>query len=218
MIMKKTLVLLLACLMAVNVSAQKAKSSTSKKATTTKTTSAKKSTSKKNSDVTITKGTIFFNTNATNISFNNFSFGPKDGSEKQSLTRFGLQGNGGYGIMDNLALVGGVGFQYGKLDDSSLTAFTLNAGARYYIIPSLYASGMFVLGTTNINNNSGQGSNGGKGSTFGFDIGVGYSWFLTPRIALEPNLSYSIGISNKMANQDFKLNSLTLNIGFTILL
>ncbi|MBQ3812484.1 MAG: DUF3575 domain-containing protein [Bacteroidales bacterium] len=215
--MKKTLVLLLACLMAVNVSAQKAKSSTSKKATTTKTTSAKKSTSKKNSDVSITKGTIFFNTNATNISFNNISFGAKDGSETQSLTRFGLLGTGGYGIIDNLALVGGVGFQYGKVDDSSLTAFTLNAGARYYIIHSLYASGMFVLGTTNINNNTEEGPTG-KGSTFGFDIGVGYSWFLTPRIALEPNLSYSIGLSNKMANEEFKLNSLTFNIGFTILL
>ena len=211
--MKKALVLLLACLMAVNVSAQKAKSYS----TTKKTTTVKKSSSKKASGTPVQKGTIFFNTNATNISFNSISFGDADGGAMESLTRFGLQGTGGYGLMDNLALVGGLGLQFGKVEDSSLTAFTLNAGARYYIVSNFYASGMFVLGLTSVNNNSGKGSTG-KGHTFGFDIGVGYSIFLTPRIAIEPNLSYSIGISNKMADAAYKLNSLTANVGFTILL
>lgn len=216
--MKKALVLLLACLMAVNVSAQKAKSSSSAKKTTSSTTK-KSSSSKKSHDGTISKGTFFFNTNATNISFNSFSVGDKDGGDTQSLTRFGLQGTGGYGLMNNLALVGGLGFQYGKYSDSALTAFTLNAGARYYIVSNFYASGMFVLGLTSVNNNTGKGGSvGGKGHTFGFDIGVGYSIFLTPKIALEPNISYSIGLSNKMEDAEYKLNSLTANIGFTILL
>ncbi|MBR4775631.1 MAG: autotransporter outer membrane beta-barrel domain-containing protein [Bacteroidales bacterium] len=240
--MKKALVLLLACLMAVNVSAQKAKTSSSAKKTTTKTTTTKKSTSskKKSNDGTISKGTIFLNTNATNISFNNFSYGSKNGSSTSSITRFGLQATGGYGLANNLAAVGGLGFQYGKSGDSSLTVFSFNGGVRYYVIPNLYVSGMAVLGTVNIggadkidlgdddDDDSGSGGSGSSGSSsknssmkghsFGVDLGVGYSWFLTPRIAIEPNISYSIGISNKVEDAEFKLNSLTFNIGFTILL
>lgn len=214
--MKKAIVLLLACLMAVNVSAQKTKATTAKKATTSKTSSAKKSSSskKKASDATLPKGTFFFNTNATNVSFNSITFAVNDGSASTSLTRFGLQATGGYGIIDNLALVGGLGFQYGKMQDTSVTAFTFNAGARYYIVSGFYASGMFVLGTMNM----GGGGRDNKGHTFGLDLGVGYSYFLTPRIAIEPNFSYSIGLSNKMADVDYKLNALTFNIGFTILL
>ena len=220
--MKKAFVLLLACLMAVNVSAQKAKtSSSSKKTTSTKTTASAK---KKSNDGTISKGTIFFNTNATNISFNHFTFGDKDSNTSSSATRFGLQATGGYGLANNLALVGGVGFQYGKEEDTSATAFTFNGGVRYYVIPNLYVSGMAVLGTMKVNgeiDTSGAGGgkkDGLKGSTFGVDLGVGYSYFLTPRLAVEPNLSYSIGISNKLEDAEFKLNSLTFNIGFTILL
>lgn len=236
--MKKALVLLLACLMAVNVSAQKAKSSsTSKKTTTTKTTTKKSTSSKKSTDGSIHKGTIFLNTNATNISFNNFSYGSKNGSSTSSITRFGLQATGGYGLANNLAAVGGLGFQYGKSGDSSLTVFSFNGGVRYYVIPNLYVSGMAVLGTVNIggadkidlgdddDDDGGSGGSGGstknssmKGHSFGVDLGVGYSWFLTPRIAIEPNISYSIGISNKVQDAEFKLNSLTFNIGFTILL
>lgn len=207
--MKKALVLLLTCLMAVNVSAQS--SGTKKSSSKAKSAASSK---KKAPEASLAKGTIFFNTNATNISFNSISFGAKDGSGSSSLTRFGLQATGGYGIIDNLAIVGGLGFQFGKMDETSVTAFTLNAGARYYIVKGLYASGMFVLGTVN----AGGGQRAGKGHTLGLDLGVGYSYFLTPRIAVEPNLSYSIGLSNKMDDMDYKLNALTLNIGFTILL
>lgn len=221
--MKKALVLLLACLMAVNVSAQKAKSSSTTKKTTTTKTTTKKSASKKSADG-ISKGTFFFNTNATNISFNNFSYGAKDGGNTSSVTRFGLQATGGYGLAENLALVAGLGFQYGKAQDNSGTVFSFNGGVRYYFIPHFYASGMLVLGTMSsgasldLDDDDSTGGKPLKGNTFGFDIGVGYSYFLTPRVAIEPNLSYSIGISNKMMEQEFKLNSLTFNIGFTILL
>ena len=221
--MKKALVLLLACLMAVNVSAQKAKSSTTTKKTTT-TTTKKKTSSKKSSDATIGKGTFFFNTNATNISFNNFSYGSKDGGNTSSITRFGLQATGGYGLAENLALVAGLGFQYGKAEGNSGTVFSFNGGVRYYFIPHFYASGMLVLGTMSssasldLDDDDTTKGKALKGNTFGFDIGVGYSYFLSPRVAIEPNISYSIGISNKMMEQEFKLNSLTFNIGFTILL
>lgn len=231
--MKKAFVLLLACLMAVNVSAQKVKSSTSaKKATSSKSAAAKKSSAKKKStraDGLLEKGTFYFNTNATNISFNNISVGLKQGSKTESLTRFGLQGTGGYALSEHLGLAAGVGFQYGKMEGNSVTAFTFNGGVRYYVIPNLYVSGMLVVGATSISGGMDLGDGGddddddggsvsasSKGHTFGADLGVGYSFFLTPRIAIEPNISYSIGFSNKMQNTEYKLNSLTFNIGFTI--
>ncbi len=233
--MKKAFVLLLACLMAVNVSAQKVKSSTTTKKTTSSKTVSKKSPAKKKSatpDGLLQKGTFYFNTNATNVSFNHISVGHKNGNKSESLTRFGLQGTGGYALSEHLGIAAGVGFQYGKMEGNSITAFTFNGGVRYYVIPNLYLSGMMVLGTTSISGGADIGGLGGddddddddsgsvsssmKGHTFGVDLGVGYSIFLTPRIALEPNISYSIGISNKMENQEFKLNSLTFNIGFTI--
>jgi hypothetical protein len=233
--MKKAFVLLLACLMAVNVSAQKVKSSTTTKKTTTSKTVSKKSPAKKKStspDGLLQKGTFYFNTNTTNVSFNHFSVGHKKGDKTQSLTRFGLQGTGGYAISEHLGIAAGVGFQYGKMEGSSLSVFSFNGGVRYYVIPNLYLSGMMVVGATSISeggnlsdltgdgddgdDDSGSVSSSMKGHTFGVDLGVGYSIFLTPRIALEPNISYSIGISNKMENKEFKLNSLTFNIGFTI--
>ncbi len=244
--MKKAFVLLLACLMAVNVSAQKVKSTstakktTTSKTTTNKTTTAKKSTSssKKKSatpDGLLQKGTFYFNTNASNVSFNHISVGHKNGNKSNSVTRFGLQGTGGYALSEHLGIAAGVGFQYGKMEGSSISAFTFNGGVRYYVIPNLYLSGMMVVGATSISDGgtiddlTGDGGDDAdddgasvsasmKGHTFGVDLGVGYSIFLTPRIALEPNISYSIGISNKMENKEFKMNSLTFNIGFTIFL
>lgn len=228
--MKKILFLLLACLMAVNVSAQNAKKTTTKKNTTTKKTSSKVQTKKTSSKVqqgTLTPGTFFFNTNATNIGFNYFNVGPKGSKSSSDILRFGLQANGGYALMPSLAIVAGTGVQFGKMEESSITALNLMAGARYYIIHNLYASGMLVLGHANINAGGKMDDIDDedldldpnmKGTTFGLDIGVGYSIFLTPKVAIEPNISYSIGLVNKFRGQDYKLNSLTLNIGFTFFL
>lgn len=228
--MKKALVLLLACLMAVNVSAQKTKSSSTavKKATTSKTTAKKTSSTKKSStpDGLLEKGTFFFNTNATNVSFNYISIGSKNGGKSENLTRFGLQAQGGYAISRNLAAVAGVGYQFGKMESNSLNVFNLTGGVRYYIIPNLYASGMLVVGFTGVNADTSDlsddpddlPSGSMKGHTIGMDLGVGYSYWLTKRVAIEPNLSYSIGLSTKFEDSEVKMNVLTFNIGFTILL
>ena len=153
----------------------------------------------------------------TNLSFNSFTISSK--GEKESFSRFGLQATGGYAIMDDLAIVGGLGFQSGSYDGSGVSVFDIHAGARYYVIPNLYAGADLLFGTLSLNNKTGKGSSGSmSGNTISVELNAGYSYFLADRIAVEPSISYTLGLSTKFEDQPFGLSALTLNIGFLFLL
>ncbi len=162
---------------------------------------------------TISKGTFFVSPTLTNISFNAVTIS-SDGS-KESMSRFGVQASGGYAVIDNLALIAGVGFQTGKYSTSSMGLFDAFVGARYYFIPSLYAGLNAVVGNVSLKNNTGSGTSvPNTGTTFGLEANVGYSWFLSERFALEPSLSFYYGLVNQMASTKFNLNMFSVNIGF----
>lgn len=162
---------------------------------------------------TISKGTFFVNPTLTNLSFNAVTI--SSGGAKESMNRIGVQVTGGYAIIDNLAVVAGVGFQSGKYSDSSMNVLNAFVGARYYFIPSLYAGLNAAVGNLSLNNNTGTGSKGANtGTTFGLEANVGYSWFLSERFALEPSLSFYYGLVNQMAGQKFNLNMFSVNFGF----
>ena len=233
--MKKFVAILLGCMLVAGVSAN-AQAKKSSKSSAKKTTKTVKKASKQVVD--IKKGTYFVNANLTNIGFNALKIGPSGG--KSSVTRFGFQGNGGYAIEDNLAITGGIGFQYAKLEDTKIMAIDLTAGVRYYFVPKWFcaanlgfahmkvsgvgsAAGM-AGGLTGDDDDQGGGGMPGnlgdsvKGHNLSLGLGVGYSHWLSKKIAIEPSLGYSISLASKMAGQKVSMNGLSLNVGITVLL
>ena len=236
--MKKIVAILLGCMLVASAyAATPAKKSTKSSAKKTTKTVKKKSSA---NEVTLKKGTYFVNTNLTNIGLNAMSIGPSGG--KQSVTRFGFQGNGGYAIENDLAIFGGVGFQYAKLGETKAMAVDLNGGLRYYFVPNFYCGGGLGIAFCNVKNAAAaKGMAGGagnldddddddfggadidmggttKGHSISLTLCVGYSHWLTKKIAIEPSLGYSIGLSNKMAGMKVNMSGLSINCGFTILL
>lgn len=176
---------------------------------------------------TLPAGTKFFNPSLTNLSFNAITIGVDD--EKGSTNRLGLQAMGGYAIMDDLAIVAGVGFQSAKYEDTGISALNLFAGARYYLpmAPGFYAGANLALGSATVKTDLGKSLDDDdfdidldsiKANTIGVELNVGYSYFLSSKVAVEPAISYTYGLSTKVSDQDVKLSMFTLNIGFMILL
>lgn len=233
--MKKIVAILLGCMLVASAyAATPAKKST--KSSAKKTTKTVKKASKQ--EVDIKKGTYFVNANLTNIGFNALKIGPS--GAKSSVTRFGFQGNGGYAIEDNLAITGGIGFQYAKLEGTKIMAIDLTAGVRYYFVPKWFCAAnlgfahMKVSGMGNMQGMAGgltgddddQGGGGMpgnlgdsvKGHNLSLGLGVGYSHWFSKKIAIEPSLGYSISLASKMAGQKVSMNGLSLNVGITVLL
>jgi len=174
---------------------------------------------------TLPAGTMFVNPTLTNLSFNAITV--SSNGEKDTFSRFGAQASGGYAIMDDLAVVAGLGLQGGMYDKSSITALHLFAGARYYVIPNVYAGANLVLGTASAKNNFGSSldsddldidASGLKANTFSVELNAGYSYFLSSKVAIEPSVSYTLGLSTKVMGQSINLGAFTLNIGFLVLL
>ena len=166
---------------------------------------------------TIPAGSIFVNPSLTNLSFNAITASVN--GEKESFSRYGLQATGGYAIMDDLAVVGGIGFQGGSYDGSSISMLTLFAGARYYVIPNVYAGANLTLGTATANNKvSTDVDSNLKGNSLGVELNAGYTYFLSSKVAIEPSLSYNLGLSTKVQDTAINLSVFSLNIGFLILL
>lgn len=153
---------------------------------------------------TLPKGTILVNPTLTNLSFNSVSVGIED--ENFSASRFGLQATGGYAIKDDLAIIGGLGFQSAKQDDTDGSLFDFFVGARYYVIPNVFAGAKLVYGKIDANGNS--------GTTFGLEVDAGYSYFLSKKFAVEPSISYYYGLSNKVEDTSIDLSMFSINVGF----
>lgn len=166
---------------------------------------------------TLPAGSFFVSPTLTNLSFNAVTVSVE--GQKESFSRYGLQATGGYAIIDDLAIVGGVGFQGGSYDGSGITALNLFAGARYYVIPSLYAGANLTLGTASVNNKvSDEFDSNLKANTLGVELNAGYSYFLSSKVAIEPSISYMLGLSTKVQDTAINLSMFSLNIGFLILL
>ena len=166
---------------------------------------------------TLPAGSIFVSPTLTNLSFNAITVSYE--GEKESFSRYGLQATGGYAIMDDLAIVGGLGFQGGSYDGSAITVLNLFAGARYYVIPSLFAGANFTLGTASVNNKLDSDYDSSfKANTLGVELNAGYTYFLSDKVAIEPSLSYMLGLSTKVQDTPINLSMFSLNLGFLILL
>lgn len=171
---------------------------------------------------TLKEGTVFVNPSLTNLGFNSFSV--KMSGETTSASRIGLQARGGYALMDDLAIMAGLGYQSSSAEGSAVSFFNIAAGARKYFMPGLYGGANLVYGTLNSKSKStsyyddddyyGGSSSPTNGNTLGIEVNAGYSYFLSKHFAVEPSVSYMYGLSTKVSGQKIGLSVFSVNIGF----
>lgn len=171
---------------------------------------------------TLKEGSVFVNPSLTNLGFNSISV--KASGETSSTSRLGLQARAGYALMDDLAIMAGLGYQSVSAEGTSVGFFNIAAGARkYFLVPGLYGGANLVFGIGSYRTKSsyyddddyyGGSSNSTNGNTLGLELNVGYSFFLSKHFAIEPSVSYMYGLSTKVAGSKIGLTVFTANIGF----
>ena len=122
-------------------------------------------------------------TGNTAISFYSNEFG----------SSFGLGADGGYFIMDNLAIKGGIGFgSTSPKGGSSISSFSYKIGGQYYIMGKIPV-GLDYTGT----------SSEGINTSF---VGVegGYAVFLGDNVAITPKLRYNNTLDKEKAVSSFQ--------------
>ena len=151
----------------------------------------------------IEKGKILVEANTSNamIGTTSFSFASQD-----DITEYSLGLDGGYFIMDNLALKAGLGFQNFDQGDESFSSFSYRIGAKYYI------ANQFPV-TLDLTGASGDGAENAIGETpLWLGIGGGYAWFITENISIEPGLRYNYSLNEDFTDEGI----LQFNIGFAL--
>lgn len=145
------------------------------------------------------KWLIEANTGNAMLGSTSFSFVSSDGESSYNL---GL--DGGYFIMDDLALKAGLG--YGGDSDSSTSAFSYRLGAKYYV------KSMIPV-TLDLTGASGDAVENFAGETpMWLGIGAGYAIFLGENVSIEPGLRYNLSLNQDYTDKDV----FQLNIGFAL--
>lgn len=143
----------------------------------------------------ISQGTFLVGA-SSNLGFSTTSYGDGD-----NLNAFVLDLNGGYFVIDNLAV--GLSFGYSNYSSGDFSGSTTSVGlfGRYYVQGKIFAG----LGFSSIHVEDAD-------ALTSIPLEVGYAAFLTDNIAIEPSLNYGIGMGDNSAN------TFGLNIGFTLYL
>lgn len=152
----------------------------------------------------IEKGTILVEANTGNamIGSTNFSFSSTDG-----LTQYSLGLDGGYFVMENLAIKAGLGYQGFDPDGGDSTnAFSYRLGAKYYL------ANQFPV-TVDLTGASGDGAENSLGENpLWLGLGGGYAWFITDSISIEPGLRYNVSLNEDYAEEGI----FQFNVGFAL--
>ena len=148
------------------------------------------------------KWLIEANTGNAMLGTTGFYFTSTDGSSSYNL---GL--DGGYFIMDNLALKAGLGFGGESFDGGgSASAFAYRLGAKYYAINKIPL-------TLDVTGASGDAVENFAGETpMWLGLGAGYAWFLGDNVSIEPGIRY-----NHSLNEDYADKGVfQFNVGFAL--
>ncbi len=118
-------------------------------------------------------------------------------------TSFNLGLEGGYFIMDDLAIKAGLGFGSIKEDgaDESFTTFSYKIGAKYYV------SGMIPV---QVDYNGASYKDFDENPSY-LGLQGGYAIFLGENVSIEPGLRYDMSL-----NDDFYESVFQVNIGFAL--
>ena len=143
------------------------------------------------------KGSILIETNISNqmIGTTSFSLSSTDGE-----TAYSLGIDGGYFIMDDLALK--VGFGYADNSETDISTFSYRLGAKYYLMNKIPLTIDYTGATIkDVDENP---------SWLG--IGAGYAVFIGSNVSLEPGLRYNLTMNDNFTEE----NLFQFNIGFAL--
>jgi opacity protein-like surface antigen len=120
-------------------------------------------------------------------------------TDGESTYNIGL--DGGYFIMDDLAVKAGFGYGDGTSDfDSSVVSYRI--GAKYYV------KSMIPV-TVDLTGSSFEDADE---NPLWLGLGAGYAWFVSDNISIEPGLRYNLSL-----NEDFTDEGLfQFNVGFAL--
>jgi len=143
------------------------------------------------------KGSILIETNIANqmVGTTSFSLLSIDGETTYSI---GL--DGGYFIMDDLAIKAGLGYLDSSLGETSVFSYRL--GAKYYLMSKIPLT-LDYTGATIKDSDENPSWLG---------VGAGYAIFLGSNVSVEPGLRYNLTMNDKFTKE----NIIQLNIGFAL--
>jgi len=137
---------------------------------------------------------------ASNLGFSSMKYN----GASSSMNTFDLQVNAGYFLMDNLSADADLLLNFD--DTFDMTTVTIGVGARYYLPINVFAgAGADMLLYK---------YDGGSATGFGVNLKIGYAAFLTDNIAIEPVISYRLGLTDE--NKGTKISGLSAGIGISL--
>lgn len=149
------------------------------------------------------KGSILVEANTGNAMLGNTGiyFSSSDGSSSYNV---GL--DGGYFIMDDLAIKAGIGFGGVSPDGGdSASSFSYRIGGKYYI------KSMIPV-TLDLTGASGDAVEIAGETPMWLGIGAGYAWFIADKVSIEPGLRYNLSLNDDYSDKGV----FQINIGFAL--
>tara|TARA_B110000967_G_scaffold56013_1_gene57455 strand:+ start:356 stop:859 length:504 start_codon:yes stop_codon:yes gene_type:complete len=143
------------------------------------------------------KGSLLIETNIANqmVGTTSFSLSSADGE-----TVYGVGIDGGYFIMDDLAIKVGLGYASNSILDTN--TFSYRLGAKYYLMGNI----PLTLDYT------GASIKDLEENPSWIGIGAGYAIFLGSNVSIEPGLRYNLTMNDKFTKE----NIFQFNIGFAL--
>lgn len=133
---------------------------------------------------------------STAISFNSQNGG----------TSYNIGLDGGYFIMDDLAIKAGLGFGGYNTDYGNGNLFSYRLGAKYYIKSKIPV-------TLDITGSSGNMVSNFNGETpLWLGVGAGYAWFVSDNVSIEPGIRYNHSLNEKYTDDGI----FQFNVGFAL--
>lgn len=121
-------------------------------------------------------------------------------SSQDGESTFNVGLDGGYFIMDNLALKAGLG--YGSESESDYSIFSYRLGAKYYV------KGMIPV-TLDL---TGASIKDLDENPMWLGVGAGYAWFLGDNVSIEPGVRYNHSLNDKFTDKGL----FQVNVGFAL--
>ena len=123
----------------------------------------------------------------------------------EDFSSFNLGLDGGYFIMDDLAIKAGLGFGSIKVGDADgISTFSYRLGAKYYV-------NSMIPVTLDLTGASGEDAFGDE-TPLWLGLGAGYAWFIGEKVSIEPGLRYNLSLNEDFTDQGI----LQFNVGFAL--
>jgi len=127
-------------------------------------------------------------------------FRSSDGSSEYNI---GL--DGGYFIMDDLAIKAGLGYGGFSPDEGeAASSFSYRIGAKYYV-------NSMIPVTLDLTGASGEDVYGDE-TPLWLGVGAGYAWFVSNSVSIEPGLRYNLSLNEDYTDEGV----LQFNVGFAL--